>query len=654
MKKIHIFIVYFLVLFSIKGYSQELSKDYLKMDILLNKAMLNEDAINIKFINSIDYTPNGFLLLASSNQFYMLGIGGLPPVFKKSEIEIDAYTVTQGNALWVVSGDQLYYMDSIGALSILYKLPVSKAGIVSGNDVHTAYIYDRTLQKGKKEYAIYRSSDVQCTRLASTTAPILSAYEYKTSLLFSSVNKIICADEKTQTFFDLFTLPQKQNIISITGDEVNHAIYFSTSDTIYRIKEGKLEYINTEFGGTLKYDGEGLLVFNPEKSLIVRFRNNILYPVADKKPELLPPLNLKMDREQENMKTTMLLNKPRDFILETQIPQAIQAYAQLANKDDANATVLLEYAYALALGGVYEGALMNLDRAKRLGISEKYNFFAGQVFALMGHNRPAVEFLSNSSVPRWIYSKYDELYKKYNTEPLPSQEEDLKTAFERANYLVANGMDIQAIALYEQLMAVSPNEYLFHVGYSIPLEKTGLRKMAADEMTSGISLLPGDTDYKTKQAFNERLSQLKQKGDTKQTIQPEAKGLKSQGMIYIGGSASSTYTSVNARFGLFFTNSFNASIDFGVSGTSDNTYGNAGISLYQRFGKALVIGVGVSDQITDNNNISIKPSLGLSFINKARTSSWDIFFDVYLPVAENANYIYGFSIGKSFYFGKRK
>ena len=624
------------------------------MDILLNKAMLNEDAINIKFINSIDYTPNGFLLLASSNQFYMLGIGGLPPVFKKSEIEIDAYTVTQGNALWVVSGDQLYYMDSIGALSILYKLPVSKAGIVSGNDVHTAYIYDRTLQKGKKEYAIYRSSDVQCTRLASTTAPILSAYEYKTSLLFSSDNKIICADEKTQTFFDLFTLPQKQNIISITGDEVNHAIYFSTSDTIYRIKEGKLEYINTEFGGRLKYDGEGLLVFNPEKSLIVRFRNNILYPVVNKK-ENLPPLNLTIDREPEDMKTTMQLNKPRDFILKGQIPQAIQAYAQLANKDDANATILLEYAYALALGGVFDGALMNLDKAKLLGASEKNDFFAGQVFALMGYNRPAINFLTQGSVPRWIYSKYDELYKKYKSDSFLSQEKDLETAFTRANYLVANGMNYQAIALYEQIMEESPDEYLFHAGYSIPLEKAGLRKLAADEMKSGILLLPADKQNSNAElAFNERLSQLNQRKDTKQVKQPEAQGMKSQGMLYIGGSASSSYTSLNGRFGLFFTNSFNASIDLGVSGTNDNTYTNVGISAYQRLGKVFVIGVGFSDQITDTDNMSINPSIGLSFMNKKRTSSWDIFFNVYCPIADNANYLYGFSIGKSFYFGKRK
>ena len=277
----HIFILLLLsclFVFRAEAHTITDSNDSLKIDIFLNNSMLEEASINVKLINSIDYTPNGFLLLSSINQFYILGKGDMPTVFKKTKTTIDAFTVTQDNALWIVSGNKLYNMNSEGNLSSLFNLPISKAGIVSSNDENVAYIFDRTLQKGKKEYAIYRSSNKQSTKLASMSAPILSAFEYKTSLLFSSENTILCADNKAKTFFELFSLPQKQNIISIAGDTLNRAVYFSTQDTIYRIKESKLEYVCDEFGGILKYDGEGLLVFNPEKSLIIRFRNNILYP----------------------------------------------------------------------------------------------------------------------------------------------------------------------------------------------------------------------------------------------------------------------------------------------------------------------------------------------------------------------------------------
>ena len=645
------------LMFNLNGYAQMQPNDSFKMDIFLNNAMLKDASINVKLINAIDYTPTGFLFLASSNQFYLFGLDNMTLVFNESKTTIDAFAVTQDDMLWVVSGDELCYMDSLGNLSTLYKLPVSNTGIVSGNNENVAYIYDRTLQEEKNEYAIYQISDKQYTRLASTTTPILSAYEYKTSLLFSSENRILCADSETQTFFDFFVLPQKQHIISITGDTINHALYFSTQDTVYRIQNGQLEYICMEFGGTLKYDGEGLLVFNPENSLIVRFRNNILYPPV-RETEDLPQLTLSLDSEQENRKLTMLLDRPRDLILLKQIPEAIQAYAQLAKKEEANSTILLEYAYALALGGVYKGALMNLDKAKLSGaFSEKFYFFAGQILALMGHNRPAIELLTQSAVPRWIYSTHDKLYKNYRSNAFISREKELDVAFSRVNYLVANNMDFQAIALFEQIIDNSPDDYLLHVGYSIPLEKVGLRQMAAEEMKTGLELLPNDTQdgRRKRMAFNERLVQLKQKSNTKQTKQPESKGMKSQGMAYLGGSFSQSYSSLNARFGWFFTNSFNASIDFGILNTADDTSGNIGLSLYQRLGKVLVIGAGVIDQITEETNIvSIRPTIGLSFLNKKKTSSWDIFFDVYCPVAENANYLYGFSIGKSFYFGKRR
>ena len=351
------------------------------------------------------------------------------------------------------------------------------------------------------------------------------------------------------------------------------------------------------------------------------------------------------------------LQRARSFILNGQIPQAIQAYAQISNTGNTNSAVFSEYAYALALSGIYEGAVVYLDKAKMIGkFSEEDYFFAGQIFALMGYNQLATGFLKQSEAPKWINRKYSELYKRYILDSPMPQEKDLYAAFKRANYLAASGMYFQSIFLYEKIIQAQPKKYIFHVGYSIPLEKLGFRESAANEMATGLSLLPDDTQDKTKLAFNERFLQLKQNNDKKQVKQPEAQGMKSQGMIYVGGSASSSYTSINGRFGLFFTNSFNASFDLGVSNDIYNNFTttSVGLSAYQRLGKVFVIGVGFSDQITDTDNMSINPSIGFSFINKERTSSWDIFFNMYYPIADNANYLYGFSIGKSFYFGKRK
>ena len=57
----------------------------------------------------------------------------------------------------------------------------------------------------------------------------------------------------------------------------------------------------------------------------------------------------------------------RNFVINEQIAQAVTCYVQLVNEDATNSALLAEYAYILALSGVYEGALMNLDRARLFG-----------------------------------------------------------------------------------------------------------------------------------------------------------------------------------------------------------------------------------------------------------------------------------------------
>jgi len=648
---------YFIILvtcfFSLIGYAQD--KKQIKTDILLDSDFLEQMNISAKFINSIEYTSEGFLLLSSANQLYFLGIGGMFPIFDKwdERTDIESFTITADGILMIVSGNTLYQVYSNPSFIKVMDIPDSGMGISS--KYKDIYVFDQTLKSNKKDYFIYQlSEDKKFTPLVTIPTPILSVYEQPSQLIFSTKNMLFSVDTKTKKLFQILALPLRRDIISIVGDTINHAFYFSTDQTIYRMKNDKLEIITEDFGGILKYDGEGLLIFNPEKQLIVRLRNNILYPVE----EDLSQIKLSIDATPEDIYLTRLLSKPRSLILAGQIPRAIQAYAQLVDKDNTNSALLSEYAYALALGGIDEGALMNLDRAKLFGtFSGKDYFYAGQVLALMSQNQPAADLLTNCSVPKWIYPKYDELYQKYKSKLFTSQEDSLKFLFKRANYLSTYGMNFQSIALYEQILEENPDEYIFHIGYSIPLEKAGLSKLAANELETGILLMPDDPQFtEAKQAFNQRLMQLKQQPeDTEQSaFMKKLNKFNPQTMLYIGGMFSENYTSLNSRFGVFLSNSFNGSLNLGLSGNSTAMNLNIGLSGYQRLGNVLVVGLGLNDLITkDNSTLSIVPTLGFSFINSKRNSSWDIFFNVYYPLQQGAITMYGFSIGKSFYFGTR-
>jgi len=266
--------------FSVVAYAQDTKS--IKADILLDSTLINQLSINTTFINSIEYTPNGLILLSSPNQFYLLGMGGIVPLFKKweNEADIESFTVMGNGILLIISGNALYQAYSETSFVKIVDIPDSDMGITSKYE--DVYVFDRTMKSDKKYYSIYRiSENKKFTPLVTIPTPILSVFEQPLQLIFSTKNRLLSVDINTKTIFQILALPQEENIISIVGDTINHAFYFSTNNTIYRIKSDKIEIISEDFGGILRYDGEGLLIFDPEKQLIVRLRNNLLYPNAN-------------------------------------------------------------------------------------------------------------------------------------------------------------------------------------------------------------------------------------------------------------------------------------------------------------------------------------------------------------------------------------
>jgi hypothetical protein len=132
---------------SVKGNAQEINNDSVNVEVILSNAMLQHISMNIKFINSIDYTVGDYLLLASSNQFYILGMGGIIPVFGTSNKKIDAYTVTSKGTLFAIIGKELCIIDSHNKLTKLLTLPNNAMGITSGNEC--LYVFDKNNLNGK-------------------------------------------------------------------------------------------------------------------------------------------------------------------------------------------------------------------------------------------------------------------------------------------------------------------------------------------------------------------------------------------------------------------------------------------------------------------------------------------------------------------------
>jgi hypothetical protein len=357
----------------------------------------------------------------------------------------------------------------------------------------------------------------------------------------------------------------------------------------------------------------------------------------------------------------------RDFVVQGKISDAIIEYALLAPKASfGKAEIMLEYAYALALGGMTENALMYIDRANFLGGAADFPFYASQVLSLAGLDSLAVELWNSAEkAPDWIAPYYKKLYGQHEQQ-FSFETFDPDLIYLRAGQMAAQGMFLQALVLYEDVKFFIEgynNEFLPYISSSVAWEKLGKYGKAARELSTGIALMQQETEEMQDStiiaalpAFNDHLHRLKQQAaaqSNSSTFEKLKEKYHPQTMLYAGGMYSNSFFSLNSRFGVFIADSWNAAADLGIAGGGGSTYVNLGLSVYDRW-KFLIACLGLSGQLGESSSFNLRGTFGLSFFNKMKSRSFDVFFTYDLPLVEGAKTIYGISIGRSFYFGKRK
>jgi tetratricopeptide (TPR) repeat protein len=312
--------------------------------------------------------------------------------------------------------------------------------------------------------------------------------------------------------------------------------------------------------------------------------------------------------------------------------------------------LLAEYSYVLALHHDFEAALMNIDRARMVGT--KYgDFYAAQVLAVMGYKDAAQQLMRQVKVPEWINGIYQGLNEKYKTRASINRDAP-ETALKRANKLAANRQTIQAIALFEELVVIYPTTYIIYVNYSTLWESLGYYAYAAQLLQKGIDLMPQEQS-RNKQIFQNHLAKVNQMKATSENASWMKRLLGMNPpklMTYVGASAAKDMYSLNGRMGLYTSNRFSASVNVGLNYASEQFSGSIGVSGYKAWG-IFVGGLGITDMFgKDTNTFSLTPSIGLSFLNKSQTSSFDIMVNGYIPFSSEQKFSYSISVGKTIYF----
>ncbi|MBQ7042758.1 MAG: hypothetical protein IJN66_08660 [Muribaculaceae bacterium] len=354
------------------------------------------------------------------------------------------------------------------------------------------------------------------------------------------------------------------------------------------------------------------------------------------------------------------LQEARTALLNDSVQYSFKIYKEIIDNElqecnlgkGVDGDIVAEYAYALAVKKVYDGALINIDRARLL--NAKYaNFYTGQILALMNYPDLAESFMRDANVPSWINDdnrNYKQILEYRRSSPAINQD-SINVAFKRANKLFVNGQQIQALVLIQEVIDIYPNYYVTYVFASTMWENLMYYDKAEEYLSKGIECMKSDEVDKT--PFASHLTELQEqntKYQNRSTIRKLIDKYNPNLLVYAGGNIAESMYSINGRIGFYTNNMVSATVNIGLSKISGNAYGNIGVSMYKTLG-LFMVGAGITDTFGGgNNNLNFSPSAGVSFMNKSRTLSYDIIGNINIPFSSGAKISYGLSLGVTKYF----
>lgn len=361
----------------------------------------------------------------------------------------------------------------------------------------------------------------------------------------------------------------------------------------------------------------------------------------------------------------------RNAVLNEHFEDAVVVYSDLLKKED-NSTVRAEYAYALALAQCYDGAIMNLDEIIIGGKGDKTTlFYISQVLKLMEYDELADVFWTKEVLgsPSWILLDYKKFIDKYKYKATINID-NLGTALQRINYLIAKKQYIQSIVIYQELIETYPDEYLPYIGFSALWESLGYKDLAVKYLQDGIEVMGSESGtYDADGVYIKHLAKLKSKGNYEyekafaydrikdigkdkdlSSIEADNKSSKRK-FIYLGLTSISKALSIEAKYGLYTSDRTSFSLGLGYQGYGGTPSYWGSMSYYVGAGK-FFSGLGLSLLAQKTGNAfdgGLGISLGGSFLKSLERQSIDCRLGIYYMI-QAKDMKATISIGYTYYF----
>ena len=271
MTKPRICIIFFLISV-LKTFAQGNNIQNAKIDVFLDPTIIKSTELeNVLFQNHIDISTSQNLIIASHNAFYRIGYGDY--AISKTMKEIHSFCFIK-NKLFYSNNRTLYEISDSGKEreALVLNFPVKQ--LWGGKDI----IY--AVSSVNEENTIYAISPEtsKCIKIHTIQHPILGISELGTVLFVLYENGLQTLFVNKKRFIDIpLRNPESGKLISMAIDKRKGSIYIASENGVYRFFKKKLELIY-KGSGFLCDDLDGLLIFAPQSPLLLRLRNETLYP----------------------------------------------------------------------------------------------------------------------------------------------------------------------------------------------------------------------------------------------------------------------------------------------------------------------------------------------------------------------------------------
>lgn len=270
------YISLFITIFIIQQLLLGQENDNIKADVFMTKKQLQTAQMDITFIPEFIKIPNNFIFLSSEQNLYILGREGLMKILIYSDV--NSFTLSSMGEFYFIQGDVLKKLNEpTNELIEVTNLPKPNMRISTGENA--LYIFDNEKISNSNNYSIYKLfSNNDYIKIIDVPSIINSVVEVENYVLFSTENKLYAVDIENKAVKEIAALHNENDkIISVNWDNTNNALYFSSEQAIFRMKEGKVDCVNDQFSGMLQCDDVGLVIFNPKEQFVVRIHNSALF-----------------------------------------------------------------------------------------------------------------------------------------------------------------------------------------------------------------------------------------------------------------------------------------------------------------------------------------------------------------------------------------